>query len=360
MGIGARALGMGGAFTGLANDVSAVFWNPAGLRQLGSTQIEFMNVNLPFDRTQNFLGVGIPLAGGVNLGAGWISLRVNGIEGRSGNTSYPDYVFSNSQNAFALSLSKSLGGFISFGGNFKFIYHQLDNFSASGLGADAAIMLHPFYGFKLGFMLQDIGTDLRWNAGYTEGIPMTYRGGASLRVFDGMVLAADISKTTNETPSLHVGGEFRPVGSIPIRVGVNDNQLTGGAGFDLDIAEHSLQLNYGYSNDRLMNDAIHRFSVLFAFGSKPSYFPDTSGPPSYRTPKKPKHATQTQAKTLFAVVTASILNVREGPGLQANRISQIERGQRFKAFDKKGEWQAIQLYDGRIGWVHRDYIEIVE
>jgi len=175
-------------------------------------------------------------------------------------------------------------------------------------------------------------------------------------LLDGVVIAADVSKTTNETPSLHIGGEFRPVASIPVRVGVNDNQFTGGAGFDLDISEHSLQLNYGYSNDRIMNDAIHRISVLFAFGSKSKYIPYQGARPSYRSPKKSAQVTKTES--LYAVVTAAVLNVREGPGIQADKISQIKRGQRFKAFDKKGNWQAIQLNDGRIGWVHRDYIEV--
>ena len=39
MGIGARAVSMGGAFTAVADDASAVFWNPAGLSQLTDNQI---------------------------------------------------------------------------------------------------------------------------------------------------------------------------------------------------------------------------------------------------------------------------------------------------------------------------------
>jgi len=39
MGIGARAVSMGGAFTAVADDASAVFWNPAGLAQLTDNQI---------------------------------------------------------------------------------------------------------------------------------------------------------------------------------------------------------------------------------------------------------------------------------------------------------------------------------
>lgn len=42
MGIGARAIGLGGAFVALADDASAIFWNPAGLTQLKQHEIMFM------------------------------------------------------------------------------------------------------------------------------------------------------------------------------------------------------------------------------------------------------------------------------------------------------------------------------
>ena len=38
LGVGARALGMGGAFAGLADDASAAYWNPAGLAYLKTNQ----------------------------------------------------------------------------------------------------------------------------------------------------------------------------------------------------------------------------------------------------------------------------------------------------------------------------------
>ena len=37
----ARALGMGNAYTGVANDFSAIYWNPAGLAQLQSSEFSF-------------------------------------------------------------------------------------------------------------------------------------------------------------------------------------------------------------------------------------------------------------------------------------------------------------------------------
>lgn len=39
--VGARALGMGGAYTGVANDYSALYWNPAGLAQLQYGEFSF-------------------------------------------------------------------------------------------------------------------------------------------------------------------------------------------------------------------------------------------------------------------------------------------------------------------------------
>ena len=40
-GVGSKAVGMGGAFVGLADDYSAVFWNPAGITQITGTSFSF-------------------------------------------------------------------------------------------------------------------------------------------------------------------------------------------------------------------------------------------------------------------------------------------------------------------------------
>jgi hypothetical protein len=48
MGIGARAIGMAGAFVSIADDASAIFWNPSGLTQVKNSQI-FLSIDLPAD-----------------------------------------------------------------------------------------------------------------------------------------------------------------------------------------------------------------------------------------------------------------------------------------------------------------------
>ncbi len=43
IGVGGRALGLGGAFVALANDVTAGYWNPAGLAQVNYPEFTLMH-----------------------------------------------------------------------------------------------------------------------------------------------------------------------------------------------------------------------------------------------------------------------------------------------------------------------------
>ena len=45
-GAGARAMGMGGAFVAIADDASAVYYNPAGISQLERAQFSGLHVTL--------------------------------------------------------------------------------------------------------------------------------------------------------------------------------------------------------------------------------------------------------------------------------------------------------------------------
>lgn len=56
LGIGARAIGMGGAYTGVANDYSALFWNPAGLAQMEHSEFSLGLSHLGYKDKSAFLG----------------------------------------------------------------------------------------------------------------------------------------------------------------------------------------------------------------------------------------------------------------------------------------------------------------
>ena len=58
-GVGSRAIAMGGAFIGLADDYSAAFWNPAGLTQMQKPQLALFGTDIIPSLTYKFSMVGI-------------------------------------------------------------------------------------------------------------------------------------------------------------------------------------------------------------------------------------------------------------------------------------------------------------
>lgn len=50
-------------------------------------------------------------------------------------------------------------------------------------------------------------------------------------------------------------------------------------------------------------------------------------------------------------VRASVLNVRQGPGLSYNVMAQVSGGQKYTILDQRNDWYQIRLDNNRIGWV---------
>src|SRR5512135_1860180 len=68
IGVGARAAGMGGAFAALSNDVSAMYWNPAGMTAIPAITAGFSHSQWLADMSHNFAGIAVPLGSNDVLG----------------------------------------------------------------------------------------------------------------------------------------------------------------------------------------------------------------------------------------------------------------------------------------------------
>ena len=92
MGIGARAAGMGGAFVSLADDPSAMFWNPAGLATANGLQL-FISGETPADFSAAALvwSPGFAFAQAVNLAVGVGHVRRLVFTGDSGAENWSGY-----------------------------------------------------------------------------------------------------------------------------------------------------------------------------------------------------------------------------------------------------------------------------
>lgn len=80
-GVGARALAMGGAFVAIANNATAMHWNPAGLAQVNDTRLTGMTTDLSGSGwiTHNVLAA-TTMFSNIGIGLGWDSVNISYVD----------------------------------------------------------------------------------------------------------------------------------------------------------------------------------------------------------------------------------------------------------------------------------------
>jgi SH3-like domain-containing protein len=58
----------------------------------------------------------------------------------------------------------------------------------------------------------------------------------------------------------------------------------------------------------------------------------------------------------FGTVTEDEVNFRDAPTPQAAVLMTLFRGMPVILTEKRGNWVGLQLYDGKAGWVFKDYV----
>jgi len=177
LGVGGRALGMGGAFVALANDVTAGYWNPAGLSRINYPQFSLMH-DERFGSLVNYDygAVAIPFGPRTSLGLSIIRLGVDDIPDTrdagidvNGNLTYDPNQFSRvdpsrvtyfnaADWAFYFTYAKKQTEEFSYGANLKIIRRELGEHSATGLGLDVGLWYTPLENVVFGLNFQDITT----------------------------------------------------------------------------------------------------------------------------------------------------------------------------------------------------------
>lgn len=280
-GPGARAMGLGRAYVAVANDPSAVFWNPAGLELAPRALFSLFHNQLFEGSIYDFAGFAYPTLTYGTVGLGFARLGTGDIPETDINN-FPIGTLSYEEDEFYVSYAKKLPFDVLGGVTFKIRRQSFSgvefNQNATGLGIDLGLMYHPQWengifrnlGFGLSYR-NLVSPSLKLGDG-TDNEPFHFTFGLvkGLEVSETAKLnvVLDFHKSQKESGTLLAGTEyiFSDLGSV--RLGLDNMKLAFGAGFNYSF------VHIDYSFGSTMSDGelppTHRFSITFDLGKSRS------------------------------------------------------------------------------------------
>ncbi|RMD93932.1 MAG: hypothetical protein D6814_15050, partial [Calditrichaeota bacterium] len=277
----ARQVGMGEAFTAMANDYNLLRYNVGGLGIIRHVMFSTNFHQWSDDTQQGDVEILLPVRYGV---AGMGLTYFNEGKVQAVNANFQPTGTSAESNDLMLSFGygafiKLLGNTFAFGAGGKFIRQDLANFSASGLGLDVGAV-YAMKHISIGATLQNLTVSkMRFN-GRSELLPETARGGIALRLPIGKHLkwniASDVAKVRREDKlRIYAGTEVRIAELLALRGGYkfHDTEIGRWAvGLGLIVpmewlANSRTEIDYAFTPMEPFDTFTHRFSFTFTFGA---------------------------------------------------------------------------------------------
>ncbi|MFH1282720.1 MAG: PorV/PorQ family protein [bacterium] len=277
IGIGARPVSMGYAFSAVSDDLNALYWNPAGLAMQKERQISASYLHYFQEVSIGFFGYSQSIMNRGTVGIGLSYLSVGGFEKRALDTDVPDGKFGANDGALYLSYAdeKILGDKIeglNLGFTIKGIRQEIDDQDATSFALDVGTLYRtPIEKLNASLGVYNIGTKVKF-VEESDPLPLDIRFGLSYKMLqEKLLLAADIDDYINdERVYSQLGVEYAMVQSLSFRAGykfgMDSNKLGGGAGLGTGVGFYvwGIQLDYAYAPFGELGDT-HRMSIATKF-----------------------------------------------------------------------------------------------
>jgi len=295
--VGPRAIGMGGAFTAISDDITAMHWNPSGTANINSNEAFFNHTSLYADVRYDYAAFASNLQGVGTLGL-FVSvlsmdeMEVRTIENPEGTGEFFDY----NTLVLGLNYSRFLTENFSIGFNVKYISENLWHMNASGIAVDIGTLykIPVLNELRIAASISNFGTKMQL-AGrdatviYESGsggnnlnntnieldkfdLPLLFRFGISADVIKAdesrLTAAVDAVHPNDHTEYINTGLEYAWNEIIHLRAGYNslfekdsEKGLTLGFGLSYRVVDLvKVKLDYAYQDFGRLND-VHYFSV---------------------------------------------------------------------------------------------------
>jgi hypothetical protein len=270
IGVDARAAAMGDAYTAVAKDASATFWNPAGLAGSGKNSVVLMHNSWLQDINHEFAAIQF-VNGNHNLAVSLNMISVNGIELRDETASESPIGETHALNTYlGLAYATQIFNNWQIGLQAKYLYEKYYFFTADGFAIDIGLKKENILpDLSWGFVIQNLGTMSALKEESTK-LPLMLRTGVDfllpLQILEYRpLLAADVMFVLDDVTTLNLGAEVPIANYIDLRlgyiVGRESQSITAGFGLNYGII-HIAYAFVPYSYD-LGNS--HRFSLMVDF-----------------------------------------------------------------------------------------------
>lgn len=298
--VGPRAIGMGGAFTATANDVSAIYWNPAGLASNLSGEAFFNHTDWFLDIALEYAGVAVYVPDVGTIGGFVSALTMNDMDVRS--EARPEGTgerFDAGGLAIGLSYARKLTDRFSIGFNVKYIREFIWHSASSGFAVDVGTIYRiPVKNeFRIGASISNFGSKMKLDGrdlieidqvGGSGGnlintktdidayeLPLTFRVGVAMDVWKSgeskLITAVDAVHPNDHTEFINSGFEYAWNGVFMVRAGYkslfeagSEQGLTLGFGIRYRLMDYvRLNIDYAYQEFGRLTDV-----QQFSFGVK--------------------------------------------------------------------------------------------
>lgn len=232
----ARAIAMGGSFTGVADNAEAVYYNPAGLGQLTSKELSVTYSKLYQGISASNIAFVLPAGKAGVLGLAVTHVGFDDIEkmDTAGNSLGNADVYNM---AVGIYYSSNFNGLL-MGAGVKMIKQDYDAVAGTGMCLDAGALFKAMDNkLSIGASVLNAGPEMKIG-GFSNALPLNIRGGCGYKIADNITISFDVEKPSDAELLLHMGGEYNLGASLSLRLGYQTLENAGptaGIGFKGDI-----------------------------------------------------------------------------------------------------------------------------
>lgn len=270
IGIGARSAGMGEAYTAVADDATATYWNPAGLTKIHSVQVLFFHNEWLQDIRSEFIAAVLP-SDNYSIAFSLTSNNISDIEIRDERPSVePLGTFTAHDIVISSSYARRLKDDLTLGISVKYVYQKIYVEESGGLAGDIGLM-HRFkdWPIELGATLQNIGFMTRFRE-ESPDLPTLVRFGVAIKpgkkiLNQDWLFATDFISEFDGNSHLQLGMEVRLSKSFAVRTGYQTGYDIKDLHFGFGFKTNNMMLDYGYIPLRQDFGQGHRFSIAYNF-----------------------------------------------------------------------------------------------